>query len=252
MPRCGRRTSRSLTSSKTAFRPVTSRTRSRSSSSVRHRRSSILATTPTSAPIARHRHRAGSQSQRQPLLLPHRPRCPAGARPGEPRHGAGHHRGPDPGDRAGARQARSHGRHRLSRRARRRGIPAGDDELYLVGTSEVALAGYHADEILDAESLPRRYAGFSSCFRREAGSYGKDTRGIIRVHWFDKVEMFSYTTGRTPATNTSGCWLGNGNSSTSWNWPIGSSTSPPGISARAPPASSTSRRGSRRRVPTAN
>ena len=67
-----------------------------------------------------------------------------------------------------------------------------DDDLYLVGTSEVALAGYHADEILDADSLPLRYAGFSSCFRREAGSYGKDTKGIIRVHWFDKVEMFSY------------------------------------------------------------
>jgi seryl-tRNA synthetase len=64
------------------------------------------------------------------------------------------------------------------------------DDLYLVGTSEVALAGYHADEIV--ETLPLRYAGFSSCFRREAGSYGKDTRGIIRVHWFDKVEMFSY------------------------------------------------------------
>jgi seryl-tRNA synthetase len=64
------------------------------------------------------------------------------------------------------------------------------DDLYLVGTSEVALAGYHSDEIL--EELPLRYAGFSSCFRREAGSYGKDTRGIIRVHWFDKVEMFSY------------------------------------------------------------
>jgi seryl-tRNA synthetase len=64
------------------------------------------------------------------------------------------------------------------------------DELYLVGTSEVALAGYHWNEIV--EDLPLRYAGFSSCFRREAGSYGKDTRGIIRVHWFDKVEMFSY------------------------------------------------------------
>jgi seryl-tRNA synthetase len=67
-----------------------------------------------------------------------------------------------------------------------------DDDLYLVGTSEVALAGFHADEILDAAELPLRYAGFSSCFRREAGSYGKDTKGIIRVHWFDKVEMFSY------------------------------------------------------------
>jgi len=67
-----------------------------------------------------------------------------------------------------------------------------DDDLYLVGTSEVALAGYHSNEILDLTALPLRYAGFSSCFRREAGSYGKDTRGIIRVHWFDKVEMFSY------------------------------------------------------------
>ena len=67
-----------------------------------------------------------------------------------------------------------------------------DDDLYLVGTSEVALAGYHSNEILNAADLPLRYAGFSSCFRREAGSYGKDTKGIIRVHWFDKVEMFSY------------------------------------------------------------
>jgi len=68
-----------------------------------------------------------------------------------------------------------------------------EDDLYLVGTSEVALAGYHSNEILDLADLPLRYAGFSSCFRREAGSYGKDTKGIIRVHWFDKVEMFSYT-----------------------------------------------------------
>ena len=67
-----------------------------------------------------------------------------------------------------------------------------DDDLYLVGTSEVPLAGYHADEILDLSTGPRRYAGWSSCYRREAGSYGKDTRGIIRVHQFDKVEMFSY------------------------------------------------------------
>ncbi|MEV8056359.1 serine--tRNA ligase [Streptomyces antimycoticus] len=68
------------------------------------------------------------------------------------------------------------------------------DDLYLVGTSEVPLAAYHMDEILDADQLPRRYAGFSSCFRREAGSYGKDTRGIFRVHQFDKVEMYVYTT----------------------------------------------------------
>ena len=66
------------------------------------------------------------------------------------------------------------------------------DDFYLIGTSEVAVAGYHMDEILDASTLPLRYAGLSSCFRREAGSYGKDTRGIIRVHQFDKVEMFSF------------------------------------------------------------
>jgi seryl-tRNA synthetase len=67
------------------------------------------------------------------------------------------------------------------------------DDLYLVGTSEVPLAAYHMDEIIDASRLPLRYAGFSACYRREAGSYGKDTRGIFRVHQFDKVEMFVYT-----------------------------------------------------------
>ncbi|PQM44806.1 Serine--tRNA ligase [Mycobacterium talmoniae] len=66
------------------------------------------------------------------------------------------------------------------------------DDLFLVGTSEVPLAGYHADEILDLSAGPRRYAGWSSCFRREAGSHGKDTRGIIRVHQFDKLEAFIY------------------------------------------------------------
>jgi seryl-tRNA synthetase len=66
------------------------------------------------------------------------------------------------------------------------------DDLFLVGTSEVALAGLHADEILEAEQLPLRYAGFSPCFRREAGAAGRDTRGIFRVHQFDKVEMFSF------------------------------------------------------------
>jgi seryl-tRNA synthetase len=66
------------------------------------------------------------------------------------------------------------------------------DDLYLVGTSEVPLAGYHADEILDLSGGALRYAGWSTCFRREAGSYGKDTRGIIRVHQFDKVEAFVY------------------------------------------------------------
>ncbi len=67
-------------------------------------------------------------------------------------------------------------------------------DLYLVGTSEVPMAAYHSEEILDAASLPLRYAAFSPCFRKEAGSHGKDTRGIFRVHWFDKVEMFVYTT----------------------------------------------------------
>lgn len=68
------------------------------------------------------------------------------------------------------------------------------DDLYLVGTSEVALAGYHADEIMDLADGPVRYAGWSTCYRREAGSAGKDTRGIIRVHQFNKLEMFVYTT----------------------------------------------------------
>ena len=69
-----------------------------------------------------------------------------------------------------------------------------DEDLYLVGTSEVPLAGYHMGEILDLGKGPKRYAGWSTCYRREAGSYGKDTRGIIRVHQFNKLEMFVYTT----------------------------------------------------------
>jgi seryl-tRNA synthetase len=73
-----------------------------------------------------------------------------------------------------------------------------DDDLFLVGTSEVPLSAIHRGEILPADGLPRRYFGISSCFRREAGTYGKDTRGIFRVHQFDKVEMFSYA---DPATS---------------------------------------------------
>jgi seryl-tRNA synthetase len=76
----------------------------------------------------------------------------------------------------------------------------GEDDLYLVGTSEVALASLHADEVLDAERLPLRYAGFSPCFRREAGAAGRDTRGIFRVHQFDKVEMFSFVSPADSAT----------------------------------------------------
>ena len=67
-----------------------------------------------------------------------------------------------------------------------------EDDLYLAGTSEVALASLHGGEILAGDELPRRYAGFSTCFRREAGAAGSDTRGIFRVHQFDKVEMFSF------------------------------------------------------------
>ncbi len=70
-------------------------------------------------------------------------------------------------------------------------VPA--DDLYLVGTSEVSLAAYHGDEIFNSDQLPLRYAGFSTCFRREAGTYGKDTAGLFRVHQFDKVEMFVFT-----------------------------------------------------------
>ena len=74
------------------------------------------------------------------------------------------------------------------------------DDQYLVGTSEVALAGYHADEILDLSGGAKRYAGWSTCYRREAGSHGKDTRGIIRVHQFNKLEMFIYCTAEEAET----------------------------------------------------
>ncbi len=74
-----------------------------------------------------------------------------------------------------------------------------EDELYLVGTSEVPLAAFHMTEILDEGGLPARYAGYSTCFRREAGTYGKDTGGMFRVHQFDKVEMFSFTTPEASA-----------------------------------------------------
>jgi seryl-tRNA synthetase len=69
-----------------------------------------------------------------------------------------------------------------------------EDDLYLIGTSEVPLAAFHAREIMEQDALPRRYVGYSTCFRREAGTYGKDTRGIFRVHQFDKLEMFSFVT----------------------------------------------------------
>ena len=128
-----------------------------------------------------------------------------------------------------------------------------DEDLYLVGTSEVPLAAYHMGEILDAAALPLRYAGWSSCFRREAGSYGKDTRGIIRVHQFDKVEMFCFVRpgrGRGGARATAG--LGAADARRRWRSPIASSTWPRATSARARCASSTARAGCRRRVATAS
>jgi len=67
-----------------------------------------------------------------------------------------------------------------------------DDDLYLIGTSEQSIAAMHSEEVLSEKDLPKRYVGFSTCFRREAGSYGKDIKGILRVHQFDKVEMFSF------------------------------------------------------------
>ena len=97
-----------------------------------------------------------------------------------------------------------------------------EDELFLAGTSEVPLASLHAGEILGPGELPRRYAGFSTCFRREAGAAGKDTQGIFRVHQFDKVEMFSFVEPeRVAATSTSGCWRSRRRSSARSGSPTG-------------------------------
>ena len=121
-------------------------------------------------------------------------------------------------------------------------LPA--DELYLVGTSEVALASLHAGEILESDALPRRYAGFSSCFRREAGAAGKDTRGIFRVHQFDKVEMFVFTSAEHAATSTSGSSRSRSRCCASSRSPTASSTSPYPTSAPRRRRSTTARPGS--------
>ena len=119
-----------------------------------------------------------------------------------------------------------------------------EDELYLVGTSEVALASLHDDEILDAERLPLRYAGFSPCFRREAGAAGKDTRGIFRVHQFEKVEMFSFV---APESSTDGARAHpgdrGGDPRRAAACPTASSTSPSTTSATRRRRSTTARRG---------
>ena len=121
------------------------------------------------------------------------------------------------------------------------------DELFLTGTSEVALAGLHADQILDAADLPLRYCAFSTCFRREAGAAGRDTRGIFRVHQFDKVEMFSFVEpSASRAASTSGCWRSRSGSSASWRSLTGWSTSRSATSAPRRRRSTTARPGSPR------
>ena len=127
-----------------------------------------------------------------------------------------------------------------------------EDELYLVGTSEVALASLHAGEILDPGALPLRYAGFSSCFRREAGAAGKDTRGIFRVHQFDKVEMFVFTTAEHAGPSTSGSSRSRRRCSPSSRSPTAWSTSRSASSARRRPRSTTARPGCPARSATAS
>ena len=123
-----------------------------------------------------------------------------------------------------------------------------DDDLYLVGTSEVALASLHDDEILAGEDLPLRYAGFSTCFRREAGAAGKDTRGIFRVHQFDKVEMFSFVSPMTVPRSTSGCSRSRSRSCPNWRFRIAWWRSRSTTSAPRRPKSSTARPGCPARV----
>ena len=120
-------------------------------------------------------------------------RRPAAARPAQYGHAAGDRERLHADDHAGAGEAGGDGGHRFPRRARPGDVPAARPTTSTSSAPRRCRSpAYHADEILDRESLPLRYAGWSSCFRREAGSYGKDTRGIMRVHQFDKVEMFSY------------------------------------------------------------
>jgi seryl-tRNA synthetase len=136
------------------------------------------------------RHRARRQGQRQPVRLPHRRRRAARAGAGQPGHGARRGGGLRPHHHARARAPGVDGGHRLPGRSRVGGVPARGRRPVPGRHLRGAAGALHSGEVLDA--LPLRYAGFSSCFRREAGSHGKDTRGIIRVHQFDKVEMFSF------------------------------------------------------------
>ena len=123
--------------------------------------------------------------------------------------------------------------------------------MYLVGTAEVPLAAYHSDEILDAATLPRRYVGWSPSYRREAGSHGKDTRGIWRVHWFDKVEMFSYCAPEDAVAEHAQLLSLERQMLDSLELPYRVIDVASGDLGARPRASSTSRRGSRRRATTA-
>src|SRR5690242_7644752 len=125
------------------------------------------------------------------------------------------------------------------------------DDLYLVGTAEVPLAAYHSDEILDAESLPLRYAGFSPCFRREAGSYGKDTRGSSGCTGSTRWRCLCSRPSRSRTPNTSASLPGSGPGWTCSTCRTASLMSPPATSACRQCASSTARRGFRRRASTA-
>ena len=125
------------------------------------------------------------------------------------------------------------------------------DELFLVGTSEVSLAALGADRILEAGEVPLRYAGMSTCFRREAGAAGRDTRGIFRVHQFDKVEMFSFVEPDSQRTSTSACSAIEEEILRALEIPYAWSTSRWETSARRRRRSTTARRGSRARAVTA-
>ncbi len=126
------------------------------------------------------------------------------------------------------------------------------DDLYLIGTSEVALAGLHADEILDLSDGPLRYAATSTCYRREAGSYGKDTKGIFRCTSSPRPRCSSTAGSRTPSPSTRTCSGSSGACWTPSSCPTGSSTSPRATSAVRRPVSSTARPGCRRRGSTAS
>ena len=149
------------------------------------------------------RHRARRQGQRQPLRLPHRLGGAARAGAGQPVDGGGGRGRLHARHRPGAGAARGDGGHRVPRRPRRRGLQARERRPLPRRHLRGAARGVPLGEVLD--ELPLRYAGFSSCFRREAGSHGKDTRGIIRVHQFDKVEMFSYVDLAQAERSTCGC-----------------------------------------------